>query len=77
MELITFFGYSTLIHFTILLIWFGLFVFAKEWMYTLHSQWFDIPKEQFDTIHYKLMAFYKLFILTTAFVPYLTLLIIK
>ena len=75
MNLVTFFGYSTLIHFCILLIWFALFIFAKERLYTLHSRWFSIPKEQFDSIHYKLIALYKLLILIFAFIPFITLLI--
>lgn len=77
MNLEAFFGYSSLIHFSILFLWFFLFIFAKKWIYRLHTKWFDIPKEKFDTIHYRLMGFYKLLILIFAFIPYLTFLIIR
>lgn len=77
MNLEAFFGYSSLIHFSILFLWFFLFIFARKWIYRLHTKWFDIQKEKFDTIHYRLMGLYKLLILLFAFIPYLTLLIIR
>jgi hypothetical protein len=77
MDFQTFFGYSSLFHFFILSMWFFLFVFAKKWIYKIHSKWFNIPQEDFDLFHYKFMGIYKLLILTLAFVPYLTLLTIQ
>ena len=53
-------GWATVINMGILTLWFFLIVFAHDWVYQLHSKWFRLPVEQFDTIHYIGMAFYKI-----------------
>ncbi|GLQ31096.1 DUF6868 family protein [Litoribrevibacter albus] len=75
--LIEFLGWATLINYLILCLWFGLFAFAKNWLYNLHTTWFDISKPQFDVIHYTAMAIYKLFIAFFAMIPFFILLAIR
>ncbi|MDD5409972.1 MAG: hypothetical protein PHF31_00925 [Methylobacter sp.] len=72
-----FLGWATLINLGLLYLWFFFFVFAHGWMYRLHSQWFKIPMERFDSIHYAGMAFYKIGLFIFNLVPYLVLLIIS
>ena len=61
----------------ILLAWWGLFFFfAHDWTYRMHSKWFQIPVEKFDSIHYTGIAFYKMAILLFNLVPYLSLRIV-
>jgi uncharacterized protein DUF6868 len=64
------------INYAVLLWWFVAFRFAHEWMYRLHSRWFQISREQFDAIHYASMAMYKIGVLLFNLVPYLALLLV-
>ena len=72
---IDFLLWSLIINYVILLWWFGAFVFARGWMYRLHSRWFRISEERFDTIHYAGMAIYKIGILLFNLAPLIALLI--
>jgi hypothetical protein len=51
------------------------FRLAHDWIYGLHGQWFPMPVEQFNAIHYGAMAIYKIGVLLFNLVPYLALLI--
>lgn len=57
----------------VLLLWFGVFVFAHDWMYRIHSRWFKIPIETFDAVHYLGISIYKIGILLFNFVPWIAL----
>ncbi len=57
------------INYAVLLIWFGIFVYAHDWMYRLHTRWFKLPVEIFDGVHYAGMAAYKLGIILLNLVP--------
>jgi hypothetical protein len=61
------------INYGFLLLWFGVFALAHDWMYRLHRRWFRLSVENFDTIHYAGMAAYKLAILLLNLVPLLAL----
>jgi hypothetical protein len=61
------------INYAVLLVWFGVFVFAHDWLYRLHGRWFKIPTEAFDSTHYAGMAIYKIGILLFFLVPLLAL----
>jgi hypothetical protein len=57
-----------------LLVWWFIFIaFAHDWTYRLHSKWFNISKETFDTIHYAGMAFFKMGTLLFILIPYFAL----
>ena len=71
-----FFGWSTLLHFGLLFIWFFFFVFAHDWVFRLHGKWFQLSREQFDAIHYGGLAGYKILIFLFGLIPYLALRII-
>lgn len=73
----TFLGWSIMIHFGVLLYWFGMFVWLHDWIYRFHGRWFQIPVERFDQIHYAGMGLYKLVIFVFFVVPYLVILIIS
>lgn len=45
--------------YAVLLIWFAALVFAHDRVYRLHSRWFRMSPETFDTVHYGAMAAYK------------------
>ena len=69
----SFLGWCTLINYGLLLTWFLLFVFARTWLYQMHSEWFNISDENFDIIHYVLMSFYKFNIFLFMLIPYIVL----
>jgi hypothetical protein len=69
--------WCTVINYAVLLVWFLFFNLAHDFIYLLHSRWFRLPAEQFDTIHYAGMAIYKIGILLFNLVPYVALLIVR
>jgi Family of unknown function (DUF6868) len=71
-----FFGWCIVINITILLWWVLLIIFAHDWVYKIHSKWFYLEQQQFDTVHYAGIAIYKLSIFIFNIAPYLALRII-
>lgn len=69
-------GWSAIINYAVLLLWFLIFRFGHEWMYRLHRQWFKLSPESFDAIHYAGMAFLKLCVFVFNLAPYLALRVI-
>jgi len=68
--------YSLIINYVILLIWFGVLLLAHDWIYRLHTRWFNMTMQTFDTIHYAGMAVYKIGILLLNLAPLLALCLI-
>jgi hypothetical protein len=48
--------FCTLINYAMLMIWFVVFVFARNWMKQVHGKWFQLSDTSFDVIHYSGMA---------------------
>lgn len=61
------------INYTILIVWFLLFIMAHEFLYRLHSKWFHLSEGQFDSIHYGGMAIFKIGVLLLNVVPLIAL----
>ena len=53
-----------------LLLWFGMLVLQGDLVYDWHSRFFDISRQQFDVLHYLLMALWKLAIFGLFLLPY-------
>lgn len=70
-EIMGFLLRSAVINYALLLVWFGVFVFCHDWMYRVHTRWFQLSVEVFDTINYAGMAIYKLGIVLFVLVPLL------
>ena len=74
LELIrTFLGWAAVLNMALLLIWAGLFIFARQWMVRLHSRWFKLSPEVFNAMHYAGMGLYKIAIWMLFIFPYLIL----
>ena len=69
--------WSSLINIGLLLWWVGFFIFGRGFIYRMHSRWFKLSEEKFDTIHYSGMAFYKICIFMFNIVPYFALMIVS
>ncbi|HEX4896085.1 MAG TPA: hypothetical protein VFV11_07130 [Solimonas sp.] len=66
-------GLCALISYGVLMLWFGVFVLAREPLQRLHGRWFRLSSTQFDALHYGAMAAYKLLVLVFNLVPWLAL----
>ena len=66
-------GWCAIINYGVLLLWFWVFRLTHNWIYGFHGQWFPMPVEQFNAIHYAAMAVYKIGVLVFNIVPYLAL----
>lgn len=69
-------GWCSLINLGLLLWWFLFFILAKDWVYRVHSRWFNIPADKFDAIHYKTMAQFKIGVWVFNLAPYFALRIV-
>ncbi len=65
-----------IINMGILLWWVGFIIFAKEWVYKMHSKFYQLSKESFSTIHYAGIVLFKVFIFAFNLVPYIALRIV-
>ncbi|WP_319201531.1 DUF6868 family protein [uncultured Ilyobacter sp.] len=72
-----FFLWCTIINSIALFFWLLMFFLGNNWIYKFHSRWFEISIEEFHSIHYKGMAFYKLSIFLFNLAPYIALLIVE
>lgn len=68
--------WSLFINYVILLIWFFIFTFARNWMRAIHGKWFNLSDETFDIIHYCGMSIYKIGILLLNLTPLIVLYIV-
>jgi len=69
-------GWATVINLSIVTVWFLGFTFYHDAVFRLHSKWFKLSEEKFDTIHYAGMAFYKISTYLLNLVPYLAIQIV-
>ena len=72
----SFLGWCGVLNYFLLVIWFLLFLFAHEFLYKIHSRWFQLSVESFDKIHYQGMAYYKILILFFNIIPFFALILI-
>ena len=69
-------AWSTVINMALLLWWLLILMLAHDWVYRIHSKWFKLSRESFDTIHYAGIGLFKICIFFFNLVPYLALRIV-
>lgn len=69
-------GWSALINYLLLTVWFVVYWCCAERIYQVHSRWFALTREQFDSIHYAGMAILKIQTFMLFLAPWLALHII-
>jgi len=74
--LTTFFMWCTIINGILLIFSSVILVFFKDWVYSIHSRWFPLPKETFNAIIYSFIGLFKIAFLLFNLTPYMALLII-
>jgi len=52
--------WCTVVNYAILLVWFLVFAFARDWIRRIHGRWFRLSGDQFDALHYGGMAIFKI-----------------
>jgi hypothetical protein len=57
----------------LLMWWFIFIVLAHDWTYRLHTKWFKISVETFDSIHYAGLALFKIGTFLFILIPYFAL----
>ncbi len=72
----SFFMWCTLINGALLLSSFVILASAGDWVYRMHSRWFAMPRETFDTVIYCFMGFFKILYFLFNLVPYIALVIV-
>lgn len=72
-ELKDFLLWSTVINYGLLLLWFGVFTCAHDWLYRAHTRWFKLSCDQFDALNYAGVAIYKIGVILLNLVPLLAL----
>ncbi|HZR82920.1 MAG TPA: hypothetical protein VFD92_17625 [Candidatus Binatia bacterium] len=69
--------WCTAMNYAILVVWFLVFVAARDRLRAIHTSWFRLGDEQFDALHYAGMAAYKIGILTFNLVPLVALSVVR
>ena len=69
-------GWSAVINMGLLLWWFLIITFARNWVYQLHSKFYKITEEHFNALHYAGMMLYKIAIWMFFIIPYIALRIV-
>jgi len=69
-------GWCSVINMGLLLWWFFAIVVLHDWVYRIHTKWFKLSVESFDTIHYAGIAFFKIAVFVFNIVPYFALRIV-
>ena len=67
----TILGWCSIINAGLLILWFMGFALMHDWIFQLHSHWFNLSLERFDAIHYAGMAFLKMIVVVFNIVPYI------
>jgi len=75
--LTAFFMWCTIINFVLMCLTFLICLFAADWAYGIHSKWFPMPRETFNSILYAFLGLYKLLFFIFNLIPYVALLIIR
>ena len=72
-----FLGWCSVINIAFLMYWIGALTLGKEFVFQIHTWWFDIPHDRFNEIHYNMMGYFKLAIILFNVTPYLVLRFVK
>ncbi len=74
--LTAFFMWCTIINFGILMLSSVVLMFASDFVYGVHSKWFQISRESYNVVMYSYLGLFKVGLIVFSLVPYLALLII-
>ena len=73
--LTTFFMWCTILNLALMMFMFLMSALGLDWVYQIHSKFFPVSREAFDTLIYGFFSFYKFMFFFFVLIPYVTLLI--
>ena len=76
-DLCEFFKWCLIINAGILFFWYIFYLAARDTIYRIHNRWFKLTEEKFASIHYRLMAQYKIAVIILNLVPLIALLLLR
>jgi len=68
--------WCTLINYGVLVLWALLMLPPHGWLHRLCTRWYRVSPEQFDTVNFAGIVFYKILIIIFNLVPFIALLIV-
>jgi len=71
-----FFMWCSIINGALLILSALLLTFMQDFIYSLHSKWFHIPRETFSVIIYSFLGGYKILFIVFNLVPYVALVVL-
>jgi hypothetical protein len=71
-----FFMWCTIINGAMLVFSSIMLLLAQDFVYSMHSKWFHIPRETFNVAIYSFLGFFKIVFIVFNVVPYVALLIV-
>ena len=77
LALTEFFMWCTIINAVMMAAAVLVYMAIPDFVYRVHTRWFDISREHFDAIFYSIFAFYKVIFIFFNLVPWIVLLIIR
>jgi hypothetical protein len=77
LALTEFFMWCTIINAGMMVLAILIYMAIPDFVYRVHSRWFNISRESFDTLYYSIFAFYKVIFIVFNLVPWIVLLIIR
>jgi hypothetical protein len=72
----SFLFWCTLMNFAVIAVWALLSLLPHGWLHRLWGRWFRMSAEQFDTVSFAGIMFYKILVLTFNLVPYIALVLV-
>lgn len=74
--LTAFFMWCTILNAGLLMLTFLMTIIAGDFVYTMHSKFFSMPRETFNVVLYSFLGIYKLLVFVFNVVPWIALLIV-
>ena len=71
-----FFKWCSILGIALLMLSAGIYLWAKDSVYKIHSQWIDISRENFNLVFYCFLGLFKVVVWVFAIIPYLALVIV-
>ncbi len=68
-----FFMWCSIFNGAIFVLWTMVILYAPDWVYSIHSKWFKLSRESFDTVIYAMMGLYKLTWIFFNLIPFVVL----
>lgn len=65
-----------LVGIALLLVWFFAILIAGDWIISVNTRWFNIPRQQIEVVHYAATALLKIAIIIEFLIPYVCLRIV-